>query len=163
MPGPGTAARISSQIVSHAYEPPVPGRLAPASLNVTSQKVIIPPVRFEDCVENRAEKRSGAKQRFDADIQHHARNRYSRNSKRTVRPTIYRENNASSTSPIPGINPMKPLRPYPKSAGKGESIIEPAGEGLHIGCARVHDLRAHFALEFLTGEGDYYLSQPPTY
>jgi len=64
----------------------------------------------------------------------------------------------------PRNQPDEAAKAIPKSAGKGESIIEPAGEGLHIGCAPVHDLRAQcFALEFLTGEGDYYLRQPPTY
>ena len=54
--------------------------------------MIIPPVGFKDCVEDRAEKWSCAKERFDAHIQYHARNRDSRNPKlHCAADDIYRE------------------------------------------------------------------------
>ena len=131
---------------------------------MTSQKVIIPPVGFENCVEDRAEKRSGAKKRFDADIQHHARDRDSRNPKlHRAGYDIQREQRIHYVAD-PRNQPDEAAKAVPKSAGKGESIVEPAREGLHIGNAWVYDLRAQrFALEFLTGGGNDYWRQPPSY
>jgi hypothetical protein len=135
------------------YEQPVPGRLASPSRNVGSEKLIIPPIGFEDCIEHRAEKRSGAKERFYADIQHHARDRDSRNAELHRTADDIQRKQCIQYIADARNQPDETAKAVPKSAGKGESIVEPAREGFHISDARVHDFRAQrFALEFLTGE-----------
>ncbi len=120
-------------------EEPVAGGLAVGVVDVGLDQVEVAAVGLEDAVEEGAGERERTGHGFDADVDDHAGEGDARDAELDGA-----EDNVEGEDGVGGVSNAgdeveKWSEAETEAAGKGEGVVEPAGEGFDIGDARVGD------------------------
>ncbi len=123
-------------------EPPILSLLVARRGKVISQKKIIPSIRLESDIEEIAKEWDGSSESFYSDIHQHASDRNARDAKLDCADYDIQRDQAVEDVADSRDQANDSGQPESKASRRGEGVIEPARQRLHIGNSRVDHLRS---------------------